>query len=82
MWLLSKGQNQEALKSLCWLRGWVEGKAVATEFQSFVKYNELSQRPVTRDNDKIYKQVPTKAYSKWFSREMTNFVGSSELAYV
>ncbi|KAI5755771.1 hypothetical protein M8J77_019543 [Diaphorina citri] len=64
VWLLSKGRKQEALKSLCWLRGWVEEKAVAKEFQSFVKYNELSQRPITRvDKDNtMYKQVPTKAY--------------------
>uniref|UniRef100_A0A8D8W6D7 Facilitated trehalose transporter Tret1 n=1 Tax=Cacopsylla melanoneura TaxID=428564 RepID=A0A8D8W6D7_9HEMI len=63
VWLLSKGRKQEALESLCWLRGWVEEKAVEKEFQSFVKYNELSQRPVTRENDNnIYKQVPTKAY--------------------
>lgn len=37
------------------------------EFQAFVKYNELSLRPVTRvgKENTIYKQVPTKAYSKY-----------------
>lgn len=64
VWLLSKGRRQEALKSLCWLRGWVGEKAVEKEFQAFVKYNELSLRPVTRvgKENTIYKQVPTKAY--------------------
>lgn len=48
------------------------------EFQAFVKYNELSLRPVTRvgKENTIYKQVPTKAYSKYLkllSVEISSF---------
>lgn len=41
LWLLSQNRESEALKSLQWLRGWVDAKAVETEF------NELQQCKVS-----------------------------------
>lgn len=42
MWLLSKQRNEDALKSLRWLRGWVPQNMVQTEFDSIKLYKELA----------------------------------------
>lgn len=42
LWLLSKKRNDEALKSLQWLRGWVSPKAVEKEFSEMQRYSENS----------------------------------------
>lgn len=39
MWLLSKDREEDAKKSLQWLRGWVSPKAVETEFQEMKRYS-------------------------------------------
>lgn len=44
MWLLSKNRNEEALKSLQWLRGWVSPKAVQKEFDEIVRYSDYSNK--------------------------------------
>lgn len=44
MWLLSKNRNEEALKSLQWLRGWVSQKAVQKEFDEIVRYSYFSNK--------------------------------------
>lgn len=38
MWLLSKGRREDALKSLCWLRGWVTPDKVEKEFREIEQY--------------------------------------------
>ncbi|XP_075984887.1 facilitated trehalose transporter Tret1-like isoform X2 [Anticarsia gemmatalis] len=40
IWLLSKGRQKEALKSLCRLRGWAQPEDVKEEFNELVQYNE------------------------------------------
>lgn len=44
MWLLSKNRDDEALKSLQWLRGWVSPKAVHQEFTEIKCYSEYSSK--------------------------------------
>lgn len=39
LWLLSKGREEDALKSLQWLRGWTPPQAVAKEFQQLQRYS-------------------------------------------
>lgn len=38
-WLLAKGRESDARKSLQWLRGWVSEKAVDNEFQEMKRYS-------------------------------------------
>lgn len=40
MWLLSKNREEDARKSLQWLRGWVSPKAVEKEFKEMQRYNK------------------------------------------
>ncbi|XP_062561783.1 facilitated trehalose transporter Tret1-like [Armigeres subalbatus] len=42
MWLLSKNRNDDARKSLQWLRGWVSPEAVEKEFQDMQRYNRTA----------------------------------------
>lgn len=42
MWLLSKNREEEALKSLCWLRGWTTKEAVQKEFDALKKQCDIS----------------------------------------
>lgn len=44
MWLLSKHRDDEALKSLQWLRGWVHPNAVRQEFTEIKSYSEESSK--------------------------------------
>lgn len=37
-WLLSKGRDAESLKSLRWLRGWVDASDVKIEFENLQRY--------------------------------------------
>lgn len=46
MWLLSRGREADALKSLQWLRGWVSPAAVDKEFQEMKRYSENSNKCV------------------------------------
>ncbi|PSN40582.1 hypothetical protein C0J52_10777 [Blattella germanica] len=39
IWLLSRGREKEAERSLCWLRGWVTPDVVKQEFNELVLYN-------------------------------------------
>lgn len=41
VWLLSKNREKDALKSLCWLRGWTSTEAVRDEFDSLKEYSEV-----------------------------------------
>lgn len=41
-WLLSHNRSTEALKSLQWLRGWVESCAVKEEFDSLQRYKAIA----------------------------------------
>lgn len=42
MWLLSKNRLNDAEKSLCWLRGWVQQGAIAQEFKDLQRYSDRS----------------------------------------
>lgn len=42
-WLLSKNRNDEAEKSLRWLRGWVSSEVVAQEFNDLKQHSELTK---------------------------------------
>ncbi|KAG8307503.1 maltose permease [Homalodisca vitripennis] len=43
LWLLSRGRLEEAEKALCWLRGWVDPRAVRQELTEMIRYSESSQ---------------------------------------
>lgn len=59
IWLISKGRIDEAERALCWLRGWVEPRAVKQELTELVRYHEetkllltnvsRNQQPKTRE---------------------------------
>lgn len=53
LWLLSKNRDEEAMKSLQWLRGWVSPKAVEDEFQALKRYNESSNACINCAKEKI-----------------------------
>lgn len=42
IWLLSKKRDDDALKALQWLRGWVPIEAVAEEYHALKRYNSQS----------------------------------------
>ncbi|XP_022131116.2 facilitated trehalose transporter Tret1 [Pieris rapae] len=46
IWLLSKGRQKDALRSLCRLRGWAQPEDVKEEFDQLVQYNDLIQQCV------------------------------------
>ncbi|XP_053615226.1 facilitated trehalose transporter Tret1-like isoform X2 [Plodia interpunctella] len=46
IWLLSKGRQKEALRSLCRLRGWVEPEDVKEEFDTLIHYNDVTHQCV------------------------------------
>ncbi|XP_013186213.2 facilitated trehalose transporter Tret1 [Amyelois transitella] len=46
IWLLSKGRQKEALRSLCRLRGWVEPEDVKEEFDTLIHYNDVIRQCV------------------------------------
>lgn len=43
VWLLSRGKEKEALKSLCYLRGWTTPDQVREEFDQLVAYTKKLQ---------------------------------------
>lgn len=43
-WLLARGREEEALKSLQWLRGWVSAKEVEKEFSEMQRYSKNSRK--------------------------------------
>lgn len=43
-WLLSKGRDKCAMKSLQWLRGWVSEKAVEKEFNELKRYSDNANK--------------------------------------
>lgn len=42
IWLLSRGREEDAMKSLQWLRGWVSPGCVTNEFNDLKRYKDLS----------------------------------------
>lgn len=42
LWLLNEGRNADALKALCWLRGWVSTDRVQLEYKNMSDYIETS----------------------------------------
>ncbi|XP_038207163.1 facilitated trehalose transporter Tret1-like [Zerene cesonia] len=46
IWLMSKGRQKEALRSLCRLRGWAQPEDVKEEFDQLVQYNDILQQCV------------------------------------
>lgn len=66
LWLLSRNRQEEALKSLQWLRGWVDSKAVQNEFNDLQrcrisaqicyqceKQNKVCEHPPPTIRDKV-----------------------------
>jgi len=47
IWLISKGRIDEAERALCWLRGWVEPRAVKQELTELVRYHEETKLLLT-----------------------------------
>lgn len=43
-WLLARGRDEEALKALQWLRGWVPAKVVEKEFADMQRYSKFSTK--------------------------------------
>lgn len=62
MWLLSQGRREDALRALCWLRGWVSSETVQSEFDEIVRYSLAS---------KISYQVPRKTQNYSYSNEIS-----------
>ncbi|CAG9793502.1 unnamed protein product [Diatraea saccharalis] len=46
VWLLSRGREKDALKSLCYLRGWTKPENVREEFDQLTVYSKKLQRCV------------------------------------
>ncbi|XP_077289108.1 facilitated trehalose transporter Tret1-like [Arctopsyche grandis] len=44
VWLISKGRMDDAMKSLCWIRGWCKPADVQKEFEDIVAYQKNSSR--------------------------------------
>ncbi|XP_077289240.1 facilitated trehalose transporter Tret1-like [Arctopsyche grandis] len=42
VWLISKGRMDDAMKSLCWIRGWCKPEHVQQEFDDIVAYHKNS----------------------------------------
>ncbi|XP_077288072.1 facilitated trehalose transporter Tret1-like [Arctopsyche grandis] len=42
VWLISKGRMDDAMKSLCWIRGWCKPEHVQQEFDNIVAYQKNS----------------------------------------
>lgn len=62
MWLLSRGRREDALKALCWLRGWVSSETVQSEFDEIVRYSLAS---------KISVKTPRTTQTRVYSNEVT-----------
>lgn len=45
IWLLSRGRREDAVKALCWLRGWVSEDQVQEEFQEILRYSKACRVP-------------------------------------
>ncbi|XP_072933466.1 facilitated trehalose transporter Tret1-like [Epargyreus clarus] len=52
VWLLSRGKEKEALKSLCYLRGWTTPGNVQEEFQQLTVYSQKLKQCVICDKTK------------------------------
>lgn len=52
-WLLLKNRDEEALKSLCWLRGWTSKEAVRDEFETLKAYRESTNKCSQCQRDQI-----------------------------
>lgn len=61
LWLLSKNRVNEAEKSLCWLRGWVEKEKTVEEFKAMQRYSERSKSCLLciKQNQKCSHPLPT-----------------------
>lgn len=53
LWLLSKKREEDALRSLQWLLGWVSPKAVENEFSELKRYSEKSIACMNCLNDDV-----------------------------
>ncbi|XP_050533052.1 uncharacterized protein LOC126901007 [Daktulosphaira vitifoliae] len=60
IWLLSRGKSVDAMKSLCWLRGWVEPREVKQEYEELVQYNKISGVHVANNSKKNVKFTSNK----------------------
>ncbi|KAL4717244.1 hypothetical protein ACJJTC_017131 [Scirpophaga incertulas] len=82
VWLLSKGRQKEALRSLCRLRGWANPEDVKEEFDQLLNYNEVvhqcvicvregksQSRPCEHDNLNIFKKCFQNLKYVFFVRE-------------
>lgn len=60
-WLLSKNRNEDAEKSLQWLRGWVSRETVAQEFHDLKRHSEVSKscNMCIKQNQKCIHPLPT-----------------------
>lgn len=43
IWLLKRDREEAAIRSLCWLRGWVKEDSVKTEFEDMRSYIKNSR---------------------------------------
>lgn len=57
---MSTGQTEKAIKSLCWLRGWVEPRVIKEEFDELVQYVQLSGTHIREGLKKNPKSNPIK----------------------
>lgn len=68
--MLSKNRNDQALKSLQWLRGWVAPELVQKEYQHLKKYSLLSKscNKCAKQSFNCYHEVTLKDKMKQLSR--------------
>uniref|UniRef100_A0A1B6IZ61 Major facilitator superfamily (MFS) profile domain-containing protein n=2 Tax=Homalodisca liturata TaxID=320908 RepID=A0A1B6IZ61_9HEMI len=43
IWLISRNRQEDALKALCWLRGWVTPEEVQSEYDEIIRYSLASK---------------------------------------
>lgn len=53
IWLISRKRDDEAMKSLQWLRGWTQEKCVRSEFEALKRYQEYSNSCVECEKAEI-----------------------------
>ncbi|XP_022130999.2 facilitated trehalose transporter Tret1 [Pieris rapae] len=73
VWLLVNGREKEALKSLCYLRGWTKPENVREEFDQLADYSQNLRNCVICTNTNQDTKTCDHASMNWFKRTLLKF---------